>query len=279
MERASRVQQAGIYFGKCRRAFVNEKGWKNLISTLIISILIIAVVPESMLYSYGATRNGCFAMICACIWIGVFNSIQSICRERDILKREHRSGLHMSAYIAAHMLYEMLLSFAEALIVTAVFTIGTDTLYTSDYQGIMSAVPPTVTGMPAVIELMITFFLLIYSSDALGIMISSIVKTPNSAMTVMPFVLIIELVMCGYIFELEGATDLISNLTVSKWAMSAMCTVVDVNSMDDYIPQFAANYTHSAGHLLSMWMILIGFTLLYGVLATVSLEFIDRDKR
>ena len=260
MERASRVQQAGIYFGKCRRAFVNEKGWKNLISTLIISILIIAVVPESMLYSYGATRNGCFAMICACIWIGVFNSIQSICRERDILKREHRSGLHMSAYIAAHMLYEMLLSFAEALIVTAVFTIGTDTLYTSDYQGIMSAIPPTVTGMPAVIELMI-------------------VKTPNSAMTVMPFVLIIELVMCGYIFELEGATDLISNLTVSKWAMYAMCTVVDVNSMDDYIPQYAANYTHSAGHLLSMWMILIGFTLLYGVLATVSLEFIDRDKR
>ena len=268
MERASRFKQIAIYFGKCRRAFINEKGWKNLISTFIISILIIMVIPDEMMTSYGATRNGCFAMICACIWIGVFNSIQSICRERDILKREHRSGLHMSSYVAAHMIYELCMSLAEAFIVTLVFSTGTDTSQIS-----------SITGMPVMFEFFITFFLLIFSSDALGIMISSIVRTPNSAMTVMPFVLIIELVMCGYIFELEGLTDAISNLTVSKWAMYAMCAVADVNSMPDYLPQFASNYLHTTEHLLSMWAILLGYTFLYGVVAVISLEFIDRDKR
>lgn len=279
MERASRIRQTGIYFGKCRRAFVKEKGWKNLISTFIIMVLIISVIPDSMFYKYGSTRNGCFAMICACIWIGIFNSIQSVCRERDILKREHRSGLHMSSYVSAHMLYEMLLSFAEALIVTAVFAVGTDLLHDSGYGGIVSAIQETPTGISAVIEFLITFFLLIYSSDALGIMISGIVKTPNSAMTVMPFVLIIELVMCGYIFELEGVSELISNLTVSKWAMYAMCTTANVNAMEDYIPQYASNYMHTPGHLIRMWLILIVFTVIYAMIATVSLEFIDRDRR
>jgi hypothetical protein len=268
MRHASRFRQIQIYTGKCLRAFVNEKGWKNLVSTLLIMILIVNVIPDDMFRDYSSTRNGCSAVICAGIWIGVFNSIQSICRERDIVKREHRAGLHMSAYVASHMIYEMILCFAEALIVNTVFLMGTPSYYFTQ-----------MTVLPVWIDFFITFFLLIYSSDVLGIMISSIVRTPNTAMTVMPFVLIIELVMCGYIFHLEGFSETISNLTVSKWTMYALCTIADVNALDDYIPKYAAYYLHTPEHLHNMWGILILFTLIYGAIAVISLEFIDRDKR
>ena len=264
----SRLRQVGIYVGKCQRAFINEKGWKNLISTLLIMILISSVLPDDMFYAYGSTRNGCFALICAGVWIGVFNSIQSICRERDIIKREHRSGLHMSAYIMAHMAYELMLCLAEAVIMTVVICIHCS--LNLPYSGVF---------LPTWLELYITFLLLIYSSDVLGIMISSIVKTPNTAMTVMPFVLIIELIMCGYIFPLEGFSEKLSFWTVSKWTLNALCTTANVNNMEDYIPIYVSDYLYTTGHLMRMWGMLLAFTLLYGVIATISLEFVDRDKR
>ena len=58
-----------------------------------------------------------------------------------------------------------------------------------------------------VIELFVTFFLILLGSDALALLISSLVTNENTAMTVMPFALIIELVMAGQIFALEGAAE------------------------------------------------------------------------
>lgn len=267
----SRLQQIRIYVGKCQRAFINEKGWKNLISTLLITILIAGVLPDDLFLNYGPTRNGCFALICAGVWIGVFNSIQSICRERDIIKREHRSGLHMSSYVIAHMSYELMLCLVEALIMTVIICLN--------FSIISGYMPAMGVFLPTWLELYISFLLLIYSSDVLGIMISSIVRTPNTAMTVMPFVLIIELIMCGYIFELHGFSEKLSYLTVSKWTLNALCTTANVNEMEDYIPKFVPDYMFTTEHLLHMWLILIAFTILYGVIATISLEFVDRDKR
>ena len=121
--RIGRWQQTRIYVGKCWRLFINERQWKNLVSTLIITVLISFVTSEKTFEDFVQTKNSCFAIICACIWVGIFNSIQSICRERGIIKREHRTGLHISSYIGAHVIFEALLCAVEALIVLAVVLI------------------------------------------------------------------------------------------------------------------------------------------------------------
>ena len=133
--------------------------------------------------------------------------------------------------------------------------------------------------LPVPMELFLSFFFTIYSADALGLMVSSIVKTPNTAMTVMPFVLIIQLVMSGVIFELKGLTELISHLTVAKWAQRAICTTVNVNDM--FLSDFRVkeDYDFTPGHLFGLWFTLILYTVLYGIAATVALEFVDKDKR
>ncbi len=268
MEGAGRIEQTGIYVKKCFRIFANDRGWKTFISAAIITVLICLVLDENIFSEYAPTINGSFALVCACIWIGIFNSIQSVCKERDILKREHRSGLHMSSYVAAHMIYEMVLSLAESLIVTGIISIAN-----------LSKLPSIGVLLPVPAELFLTFFFTIYSADALGLMVSSIVKTPNTAMTVMPFVLIIQLVMSGVIFKLEGLTELISHLTVAKWAQRAICTTVNVNDM--FLADFRVreDYEFTAGHLFTMWFLLIVFTVLYGIAAAIALEFVDKDKR
>ena len=108
--RNSRISQIGIYLGKCFRIFRYEKGWKVILFGAVISAIIAWVPGDEMFVHKVQTKNGAFAIVCACIWIGLFNSIESICRERKIIKREHRTGLHISSYVLAHMIYELFLS-------------------------------------------------------------------------------------------------------------------------------------------------------------------------
>ena len=272
-KRISRFGQIIIYIGKCYRAFINEKLWKTFISAAIITIIIASVTGDDTFVTFRDTRNGAFALVCACIWIGLFNSIQSICKERAIIKREHRTGLHISSYVIAHMVYEMVLSLCEAVIVTVIIFLKN-----------WGHMPEEPLIFPAGLELLITFFLIIFSADALGLAISSIVKTANTAMTVMPFVLIIQLVMSGMIFELNGFTETISKLTISKWGLEAICSTANVNKLEldpmlIITETMEKDYEHTVEHLLVIWLILTLFTMLYGMVSIIALKFVDKDKR
>ncbi len=267
MNGTSRLAQIRIYTGKCFRVFLNEHGWKTCISAAVITLIISSVTSSDMFSTYRATRNGAFALVCACIWIGIFNSIQSVCKERGILKREHRSGLHISSYICSRMVFELALCAVESLIVTIIICILN-----------LDRLPDGGVLLPAPFEIAITFFIIIYCADALGLMISSIVKTPTTAMTVMPFILILQLVMSGMIFELNGITELVSKLTISKWGLDAICVTANVNGMPDAL-EILSEYEYTGGHMAQLWLLLLAFSLLYGLIATVFLEFIDRDKR
>ena len=264
-KRASRIKQTAIYIKKYFRGFINDRGWKIFISVALITILICMVTGKELFVTGKETQSGAFALICACIWIGIFNSIRSICRERDIIKREHRTGLHMSSYVAAHWLCEGVLCLAEAVLVTLIVRVANNSHFIE--SGVMFW--PTL-------ELLITFFLTIFSSDALGLLISAIVKSENTAMTVMPFALIIQLIMSGMIFELEGLPKLISAATISRWGLAAVCSSADVNGMTFFTVE---DYISTPAHLSWLWLILLGFSVLYGCLAVISLEFIDNGGR
>ena len=228
--RIGRGGQVKVYVGKCFRTFFHEKGWKSLVSTAIIAVILSWVIGNSgdiygnQLYN----RNGLFAMICGCLWTGLFNSIQSICRERAIIKREHRTGLHISSYVFAHLLFELVVCLVEGLILTVIF-------------GLFRGFPEHGVVFPiSAIDFYIGFTLVIFASDALGILVSCIVKTENAAMTVMPFVLIVQLVLCGVIFPLDGKAGVVKDVTVSKWGLSALCSASDYNNMTSTSAQYLA---------------------------------------
>ena len=119
----------------------------------------------------------------------------------------------------------------------------------------------------------------------MAILVSSVVKDSNSAMTVMPFVLIIQLIMAGVVFELEGITDLISNITVSKWGlnglMSIALTTFEVSSSFYLYPSAKDNPWQKAEdvNLALIWLILLGIAMACVILSIFALNFVDRDKR
>ncbi|MBD5394190.1 MAG: ABC transporter permease [Lachnospiraceae bacterium] len=268
---SDRLKQIKIYFIKFLRLFVKTGGWKAFIFGGVISLIIAMVVGDNM-FVYGLnTESGCFSLISACIWIGIFNSIQAICKERDIIKREHRSGMHISSYIISRALYELLICIIQAVIMLVICIIFLD----FPEEGL-------VTGN-IMVDVFITFFLVLLSSDYLGIAVSSIVKTTTTAMTVMPFILIVQLVLSGVLFALEGNAALIAKITISKWGMEALGSISNM----DGLPYNAAGwmiiprdaYAYESGHVISAWLIILGFSLLYLLIGIVCLKFVDKDKR
>ncbi len=304
--REGRLGQTKVYVGKFFRIFKNEKDWKGIVFAVIVTLLLSLVLGDTMFLKKEGTRSGFFAIVSAGIWIGIFNSIQTVCRERQIIKREHRTGLHMSAYIGAHVICQGVICAVQALLMTSIYGLFMD----FPDKGL-------VTGS-FYADFYITMLLILFSSDMLGLAVSSLVKSTTAAMTVMPFLLIIQLIFSGSIFPITGNARIISDLTVSKWGQRVLCIESDMNEIPselldseiemfesiegveelmDLLPdkltddihtaveRFLHDYTYrriyeyKAELVYRRWGYLLVFAAAYALIAAISLEFIDRDKR
>ena len=80
------------------------------------------------------------------------------------------------------------------------------------------------------LDLGITIFLISYASDMVSLLVSSLGHPTTTAMTVMPFILIFQLVFSGGVFNLPAWTSRISNLTISNYGMKCMMAECDYNN-------------------------------------------------
>lgn len=304
-----RLVQTGIYLGKLLRMFIYQNDWKVLPMGAFIAAVVTFVVGQNMFVTQEGTFNGAFSLTCVCIWNGFFNSIQVICRERDILKREHRAGLHITSYVASHMLYQLLLCMAQTVV----------TMVICNMVGVNFPTRGIITPFGEV-DMAISILLIIYAADMLALMLSALVRNTTMAMTVMPFMLIFQLVFSGAFFELQGIAQKLTGFTVSRWGMESICAIGRYNEqpmvtlwntifrfkdveymgtkpiltllakvetegrVDEFLKWSGENsriaaYASDPNAMLLKWAALLGLILFAVTVAVISLEFIDRDKR
>lgn len=193
---------------------------KMLPMAAIIASLVAYVISPTLFVSMRGTITGSFGLTCICIWNGGFNSIQAICRERPIVNREHRAGLHMTSYIAAHMIYQLFICICQTFIILIILRIANVDLPSVSYA----------TGNTWG-DLGITLLLTEYAADMIALFVSAIVRNSTTAMTVMPFIMIFQLVFSGGFFSLKGFAYTITDFAVSKWGLNAVCAVGEYNSL------------------------------------------------
>lgn len=276
MHKTSRVKQTIVYIKKNFRLFMNQKDWKFIIIAAVISLLVCMVVGDKMFDTYESTKSGFFAVISAAIWIGVFNSIQGICKEHNTITSEYRSGLHISSYVMSHVIFDFFVCFIQAIILMGVCCVFID--FPDE---------AVLLGSP-IIEYFITLFMIIWGSDIMGIMISSVASTPNVAMTAMPFVLILQLVFSGVLFELNDWSEKIAYVTYSKWGMAALGSIGNLNS--DELPlklsavfpnvvrlETEAAYDSTPENLLKSWGCILLIAVVCTVISEISLKIRNRD--
>ncbi len=224
--RARRVRHSGrggqvlIYLGKQLRFFINENDWKVLPMAAIIAGLVGMVIRKRLFITMEGTLIGAFALVCVAIWNGSFNSIQSVCRERAIIKREHRSGLHISSYVTAHMIYQLLLCLMQTGL----------TMYVLRLTGVQFPKEGFMTPW-MIVDVGISMLLISYAADMMSLFLSSISRTTTGAMTLMPFVLIFQLVFSGGIIPLPAWSQNLSYFTVSNYGVKVIAAQAGYNEL------------------------------------------------
>ena len=214
-----RRSQILIYLGKFLRMFVYQNDWKVLPMAAVIAGLVAMVVKNMFFISMEGTLMAAFALTCVGIWNGCFNSIQVICRERDVIKREHRAGMHISSYIIAHLIYQGMLCLLQTVI----------TLYVFRVVGVRFPEEGLFTRW-MIADLGISLFLITCAADTLALWISSLARNTTTAMTIMPFVLIFQLVFSGWMLQLPEWSKPLNELTISHYGLTALASQADYNS-------------------------------------------------
>lgn len=188
---------------------------------LVIGFLITLVATDTLYKTAIDTRSILFVLMSGAIWMGLLNTIQEVNKERVILKREYMGNLKLPVYMLSKYVVQGIIAALQAVIYVLIFVV------------IKGA--PQCEGMifsNATFEMIVGVFITIYSAASFGLLLSSVTKTGDRAMSIAPFVLIAQLLFSGILFELDGMTEKLSYLTFSRWSMEALGSTNDLNSLE-----------------------------------------------
>lgn len=271
-----------------RQLYILKSNIKKLLMITLLPVItavIVGAVSGDKMYAYMEdTKSTLFTIVCVSVWIGLFNSIQEICQERGILKREYMANLNLFSYIMSKFAVQAILCFLQSIIFFLISCIFID----FPDKGL-------VTGSGK-LDIFISLFLIMLASDAMGLLISSLVKSGDIANIIAPVVLILQLVMSGVLFKLEGFSEYISYATVSKWGMESLGSVSKLNSMDSNIMEGKTDmeiqslkslikvekdhcFDATNEHMVKTWLILMTFSVVLMLLAALVLTRISKDSR
>jgi len=305
MRHRGRAAQVPIFLKKFFRMFVYMNDWKVIPMSALVAGIVSIVVAENMFLNMEGTIKGALALSCICIWNGFFNSIQSICRERDVVKREHRNGMHITSYVFAHMIYQAFICLAQTIV----------TIVVCKYSG-MNFLNQGFVLNNFYLEIGITMFLITFSSDMMSLAISGIAKSTTAAMTVMPFMLIFELVFSNSVFQLPERIKWMTDFSIARWGVKCIASQSNYNSLpmvtmwnqlqkwsnmeyeglkpikimsetidkETFCMKTAeqsqiADYATTTGNIVNCWMALLLFALIFALITVLALKRIDKDKR
>ncbi len=240
---------------------------------------------DGQIAAFYGTQVGIFMLVIVAIFVGVCNSIGEICKERNILKREYMTNLRLDSYVVSKLIVQGVVCAIQMIIVLFVFFLFVHNKDIPDSGVIFSNVW---------IEYYITMFLLTFAADVMSLVISSFVKSASGANSLIPIVLIVQIVFCGVMFKLEGIMDKLSNIMISKWGIRALSATTRLNDTQEIFlienPSTQINmgsdmsiissiYESTAMHLLTVWGVLIAFIILFAVICRTVLISVKNDKR
>lgn len=257
----------------------------SLLFPLLAAIVSVWIAGENMFENYESTKSACFILVCSAIWCGLFNSIQSIVKERENIKRDYVSGaLRIGCYTASRAILQCVLCFAQSLVLCLAIPC-VELVYGNSLPS------SGVLDGPVMLEYFISIFLIMYASDAMGLMISSMVKKDELASKLAPYILIAQLLFSGVLFPMEGGAQILSGLMVSRWGMEALGSVSDLNDLPLRIHEEAPMtvelvkhkaedaFDHDPAHLLLVWFVLLLFVAVPLMICAFSLRNVKKDTR
>ncbi len=251
------VDQARIFAGRYVRLIRRDRAALafSLLQGVAVALLTAIAVPKPFSWATGGNAP-MLVFGCASVWFGMIGAVRELVKEKTVWHREFLAGGDIPAYLASKV---------AVLGVLAAFQALSLTVTTDVTLGLPTGGAP---GDPF-ITMFITLWLAILSGMALGLLVSAASTSADRAMSLVPYLLITQLVLCGVLFRL-GAITFVSWIMPARWAVSALGGIAGLSSAS--LNQTSGLYPHSALGLASCWLMLI-ILAACGLAATVWLLY------
>ncbi|MDP6354425.1 MAG: FHA domain-containing protein [Planctomycetota bacterium] len=256
-EMAANLRQVPVFLHRMSKLIIRDP--KNLAILLgqapVIAGLIALVFGtqkmESTAQKIAPHVKACFLMSISAIWFGCTNSAKEIVKELPVYLRERAINLRLPAYLFSKILLLSLLSFFQCLVLVLV-------------------VSPALELEGDLARRLVTLFMTSVSGLAMGLTISAIVNNNDKAMSIVPLVLIPQVILAGAIIKLTSAIDEIASLTIiSYWSYDSLLFTLS-KEVRGAIP--SELHDMSAGSWADGVLVLSIFVCILALLCTTALK-------
>jgi ABC-type multidrug transport system ATPase subunit/pSer/pThr/pTyr-binding forkhead associated (FHA) protein len=219
---SSETSMLNQFFWLTRRYFsikINDKvnSILMLLQAPIIAILICLIFKQ-------ITSAVLFMIAISAIWLGTQNAAREIVCEKAIYKRERMFNLYIFPYIFSKISVLSFFSVIQSMIFMIILTIH--------YNG--------SNVMVDINDPLYLFFWMVFlsiSATFLGLLLSSLVKTSERAMTILPLILLPQIMLAGLISKVSnGIVEFISYFTISRWGVEGF-NIIQENIIENF-PDF-----------------------------------------
>jgi ABC-type multidrug transport system ATPase subunit len=156
------------------------------------------VIPTGHILDPTSTYIMLCVVVLAVLWLGCSNGAREIAREDAIYARERSVNLGIVPYLASKFVVLTVVCAVQVLLVMAVIYGGLQLMHV--WKG--SDTPPPEYCM-ALLPQYGVLLLLAVTGVALGLLLSACVNNPERASTLLPYVLIPQIILCGGLLAVE----------------------------------------------------------------------------
>src|SRR2546421_2726413 len=153
-----------------------------------------------------------FMLALVAIWFGTSVSAREIIRERPVYNRERMVNLGLLPYVGSKLLVLSLMVGLQCILLFG-------TLKGLHYAGIMKLPPDSLTDSLAQL---LTMILTSMVGIALGLFVSAIVRTSEMATSLVPLILIPQILFSGLVGVPQGVSKTIGTIMPATWSFDEM---------------------------------------------------------
>ena len=200
--------------------------WLLVLQGPFLGLLMLAAMPEGGLEKRTGPNPEAHTVLLTLMISGTFlgasNSIREIVKERAIFRRERAVGLAPSAYIASKAVVLAALTIAQSLVFVFLALLR------------QNGPAESVFIAPPALELAIDVVLTGLAAMTVGLIVSAFVRNPDLALTMLPLLLLTELILSGALFVLGDKPILreASYLAGSRWGFAMTAGTADLRHLE-----------------------------------------------
>jgi len=221
------------------------------VMAFLISLLYPANVLAYSNHQPGRSALYIFLLVTSAVWLGLIDSCREIVKERSIVMRELAVGVRLDAYLLAKAGPLFLLTTVQCILLVVVATV----------------IQPLHAGASSYLDLAGLLILASWSTVAIGLAVSTLARSVDQATSLIPLLLIPQLLFGGAfvpLAKMQAPIRVLADLTTSRWAFAGAGHMLHMNARLAAAPQISSLSGYGAAFFsLSQGaaaIVLLGFT-------------------